>query len=203
MIDWFVFVDESGDLGTQGTKFFVVAAVQVKEENELSRIIRKARQRKLKKRLSEAPEIKGFNSNPQVRRFILQRIADADCKIYVLAVEKAKVIPQIKSEPNRLYNWLCRVLCQQVEGTQVKLIFDKKYDHRILRSDFNEYMCRELSRRGITATIEHRESQSCPALQATDFVAWAVNRKYSGGDDSYYRLIENKIANRGKEELWK
>jgi len=93
VIDWFVFIDESGDLGTHGTKFFVVAAVQVKEENALSRIIRKARQRKLKKRLSEAPEIKGFNSNPEVRRFILKRIAAADCKIYALAVEKANHCP--------------------------------------------------------------------------------------------------------------
>jgi hypothetical protein len=32
------------------------------------------------------------------------------------------------------------------------------------------------------------------SLQVVDFVSWAIFRKYEYGDDSYYNLIKNKIA---------
>lgn len=203
MIDWFVFVDESGDLGALGTKYFVVVAIQIKDEKLLGRVVKRARQRKLKKKLAEVPELKGYNSSPELRQFILRRIASLDCGIYVLAVEKKQVFPSLMAAQNKLYNWLCRVLCQQISGKEIKLVVDKKYNNRLLRSDFNKYIIRELLSYGIKTTVEHTESHACPALQAVDFVAWAANRKYSGGDDSYYKIIEPKVLNKGKEELWR
>lgn len=202
MYDWHIYVDESGDLGALGTKYFVIVAVQVREGKLLERIIKRVRQRKLKKKLSEVPEVKGFNSTPEMRRFVLGRIASLDCGVYVLAVDKKKVFPSLMATPNKLYNWLCRILCQQIQAKKIRIVMDKKYNNRLLRNDFNRYMKGQLSQRGIEASIEHLESHACPALQAVDFVAWAANRKYSSEDDSYYKIIEGKVLNKGSEMLW-
>jgi len=204
MIDWFVYVDESGDLGALGTAYFVVVAVQVQNDRELGRVIKRVRTRKLKKKLVEVSEMKANVTPPEVRRAVLERVAGLDCAIYSLAVDKKKVLPELLGNPNRLYNWLCRILCQQIRAKgEIRLVMDKKYNNRLLREDFNEYIARELAYRGMRVQVEHLESQNCPQLQAVDFVAWAVNRKFSHNDKSYYEIIAGKIANKENEELWK
>jgi len=202
MIDWFVFMDESGDLGRFGTSHFVICAIQVRDDKRLGRIIKRTRERKLKKKLAQLPELKASSSNPEIRKFVLRRVSTLECRIYVLAVEKSRICPKLMDAQNRLYNWLCRILCQQIGAGTIKMIIDKKYNNRFLREDFNRYLARELSRHGINASIEHLESHSCPPLQVADFVAWAANRKFSWKDDEYYRIIENRIANLGTESIW-
>jgi len=48
----------------------------------------------------------------------------------------------------------------------------------------------------MSAAIEvtHVDSKQCPCVQAVDFVAGAISRKYRTGDDSYYLKIEQRIA---------
>ena len=41
--------------------------------------------------------------------------------------------------------------------------------------------------------IQHVSSDGNNGIQAVDFVAGAVNRKYRGYGNEYYELIENKI----------
>jgi len=55
----------------------------------------------------------------------------------------------------------------------------------------------------LVVRIRHLESFASNELQAVDFVAWAVNRKFTHGDSAYYDIIRPKIRNQGKEEIWK
>ncbi len=202
MTDYFVFVDESGDLGKLGTSYFIVAAIQVQDDKPLGRIIKRARERKLKKEMKELNELKGAKTTPEIRKFILGKIADLECKIFILAVEKKKILPGLMAAQNKLYNWLFRLLCQQVTGESISLVIDKKYKNIIQRHELEAYLEKQLSMRGITVSVSQLESHTSLQLQAVDFVAWAANRKFSHGDDSYYRIIEKKIANSGAVELW-
>lgn len=134
MIDWFVYVDESGDLGALGTEYFVVVALQVSNDRELGRIIKRVRTRKLKKKLVEVSEMKANVTPPEIRKAVLERVAMLDCRIYALAVDKKKITPQLMGNSNRLYNWLCRLLCQQVEARgEIRIVMDKKYNNKLLR----------------------------------------------------------------------
>jgi hypothetical protein len=42
--------------------------------------------------------------------------------------------------------------------------------------------------------VTHVDSKQCPCVQAVDFVAGAISRKYRDEDDSYYLKIEQRIG---------
>ncbi len=201
MFDCFVYIDESGDLGKYGTSFFIVAALEVAEEVHLGRIVKKAR-KKMGKKLKEFNELKAVKTNPELRRFILNSIAKLDCKIFILAVEKKIVEPNLMREQSKLYNWVCGLFYKHITGSNVNLVIDKKYNNLFQRRELEEHLKIKFSQNNKKVSVKQLESQTSPQLQAVDFIAWAANRKFSHGDESYYKLIEGKIVNKGKEKLW-
>jgi len=72
-LNWvkYVYIDESGDLGREGSKFFVVVAVVVNHPKVLSRIMKRLRERKLRKKLRQLPEIKANKSDKKTREFVV------------------------------------------------------------------------------------------------------------------------------------
>jgi hypothetical protein len=202
----YVFVDESGDLGLHGSKFFSVACVIVEDPKTLSRIIRKTRERILKKNLKKLPELKANNSNPRVREYVLKKIKESNCKIYGLVVDKSKILPHLYEVKDKLYNYFLGILLGEIEEAGKLIItIDKKYRNTLLRENLNEYLIKKLKERHPNLEIEIRQKPSYTSneLQATDFVAWAIQRKFNCRDDWYFRIIEGKIVNKNSMELWK
>ena len=193
MLQTYVFIDESGDLGRFGTRFFVMVAVEVADPAPLSRIMKRLRERKLKKSVRTIPELKAAKTPPPIRKLVLELIAKVDCKIRAVIVEKAKTPDSALTNQNRIYNALCGMLCHDLEGS-VHIVIDKKYTEAASRRELDEYLKTVLNTRGIDATVQHAESHSSTPLQAVDFVAWAIKRKYSHGEDQYYKIIGCKIV---------
>ena len=48
--------------------------------------------------------------------------------------------------------------------------------------------------------VDFRPSQCDPCLQVADYCAWAIQRKWEGGDARSYDIIKNKITY--EYELW-
>lgn len=66
------------------------------------------------------------------------------------------------------------------------------------RTAFNAHMA-DRSGLMIPATmgevkITHVDSKACPYIQAVDFIAGAIYRKYRDNDDLYYQKIQHKIV---------
>ena len=201
----YVFIDESGDLGRYGTDYFVVACVVVSEPKHLGRIMKKLRQKKLKKPLKKLSEIKANNSNRKIREFVLKKIAESDCEIYAIVVDKARVMPKLYEVKDRLYNFLCRILLDEIKPAGKMIItIDKKHTNTLIRENFNNYVRNDLKNRNKAKDIEinHLPSESSQTLQVVDFVAWAIARKYNHGDPFYHNLIEHKIRNKDRMLLW-
>jgi len=203
----YVYIDESGDLGRFGSNYFTIAGVVVKNPIILKRIIKKARHRKLKKKIKELPELKANKTNRVVREYILKKVAKSDLTIFAIVVDKSKIFNHLYDVKDRLYNFICGILINEIarEGTDICVVIDKKHTNTLIRENFNHYISKKITGRypHIRLEIKHRDSQATPELQVVDFVAWAINRRYNSGDDSYYRIIEGKIVNRGRMELWK
>lgn len=204
----FVYIDESGDLGKFGTDYFTVAGVVVEEPLILKRIIKKIRQRKLKKSIKQLPELKANKTNEFVKKAILKKISDSNLKIFAIVVEKTKILPHLYDVKDRLYNYICRILIDEIveeNYVSVHIIVDKKYTNTLIRENFNSYIQKKINEKNshIVVNIEHRDSQATPELQVVDFVAWAINRKFNSNDEIYYRMIEKNIVNKERILLWK
>lgn len=203
----FIFIDESGDLGKHGSRYFSIVALSTREVGALERAIKRVRKRKLSKKLMAQSEIKAYNSDDYIRKFVLGRISQLDCSISVVAIPKVKVREDLFPEKERLYNYLCGMLFDHItlNVDTVNIVIDRKSNNRLIREDFNQYILGKIQERSdvIRVSIQHLESHASHALQAVDFIAWAMNRKFSFGDPRFYDIIKSKIANAGQEEIWK
>lgn len=203
----FIFIDESGDLGKFGTKYFSIVALSTSEVGKLVRVVKRIRMRKLAKKLKRLSEIKAKNSNEVIRRFVLTRIAQLHCSISVAAIQKTEVSDDLLVDKENVYNYLCGLLFAHISlnVSAVEITIDRKHGNLLLREDFNKYIEGKIREKSntIQVSIRHLESHSCPALQAVDFVAWAINRKFSLDDPKFYDIIKPRIANAGREEVLK
>ncbi len=202
----YVFIDESGDLGMKGSDYFIMAMIVIDDEQPLEKIVKRTRQRKLRKKNRKVKELKANNNRDEVRKYVLSKLADLDCQIYAIVVKKAKILSRFYDIPNIFYNYVSRILITEgdVNNTELHIIIDKKYNNSILRNNFNGYVVREVeSRKGVRVKeIIHGDSEAHAGLQCVDFVAWAISRKFNYDEDRFYKIIEPKILNRRRMKLW-
>jgi len=203
----YVYIDESGDLGLHGSKFFVIAAIVTDNPLILRKIIKKLRQRKLKKKIKQLPEIKANNSNRIIREYVLKKIRDSNSKIFAVVVDKSKILAKLYEVKDKLYNYLCGILIDKIIPPKHKIMItiDKKHTNTLVRKDFNQYIQKKIKTKNSDLKIKifHKPSYSSNELQVTDFVAWSINRKFSFNDNYYYNIIKDKIINKKDMLLWK
>lgn len=74
--------------------------------------------------------------------------------------------------------------------THSSLIVDKRISNKVIRADFDDYIKQKTA---FKVDITHENSMYNQCLQATDFIAGAIFRRYESGDSKYYDLITNRI----------
>lgn len=77
----YIFLDESGELGfmKSSSKYFVITLLSCSEDEAVSirRIMKRVREKVIKKSVKRMPELKGNNSSDRIRRDVLQRFSRA------------------------------------------------------------------------------------------------------------------------------
>ena len=201
-----VYIDESGDLGVYGSKFFIVAAIIVDDPLELKRIIKKLRQRKLKKKIKDLPEIKANKATYREREYVLNRLKAAKSTIFAIAVEKNKIKSRLFSVKDKLYNYLCGILIKRLslDCQELNITIDRKHTNTLIQQDFNRYITSKLSGKykEMKVHIVHEDSSKSNELQVVDFLVWAISRKFNTGDDTYFLMIKDKITNKENMMIW-
>ena len=197
-------MDESGDLGKFGSKYFIIAALTTENPKPIENTIKRIRTKKLKKKLKELSEIKGNNSSPEIRRYVLKELMKHDCKFEIIAITKEKVKDYLYEKKHKLYNYVIGLLIEGMDiyAKDIILIIDKKDNNKLLKEDLNSYIKKKIAEKRFNFNIEisHKDSSNSRCLQAVDFIAWSVNRKLSFDDDSYFNIIESKV--RTFKRLW-
>ncbi|RLG27292.1 hypothetical protein DRN85_00860 [Methanosarcinales archaeon] len=192
----YIFIDESGDLGLDGSKYLVLSALIVKDYSSLDRIIKNMRRYKFRKELSKASEIKANKSSDELRRYVLKKLNEiTDARVLYIVLEKKKLYSEyLRNNKHKLYNYVAGKLAREIilDGVAVEIRIDKSKGKQILREDFNKYFLRSLND-GSTicrANVHHSYSHSWAGLQFADMLAWACFQKFEHKNSEFIDLLQ-------------
>lgn len=199
-----IYLDESGNLGGLGSKiseddpYFVLAALIARDEIPIRRCIRKIRQT-LPKKYKVKSELKFNESDDPSKRRILECMAKTNNDIAYVFVRKdqaALLTSYLGVEPQVLYNDICKQLLQRVISNYefpngaVEVVIDR-FLYGDAQEKFDNYLATGLMG---SINVSHLDSKQCPCLQAVDFIAGAITRKYRDNNNMYYNKIQHKIT---------
>jgi hypothetical protein len=192
----YMYIDESGDLGMNGSKYLVLSALLVDNPLDLDRIIKKMRRNKFRKQLKKANEIKANKSSDEIRQYMLDKLNEVkNATIFYIVLEKKKIFSAfLKNNTDKLYNYVAGKLGRYIilENIDVEIRIDKSKGKQLLRDDFDRYFLRNLkenSRCG-KITISHSYSHSWSGIQFADILAWACFQKFEHNNSKYIDLIK-------------
>ncbi|MFH1801919.1 MAG: DUF3800 domain-containing protein [archaeon] len=195
----YIFLDESGELGFKkkaSSKFFTLTLLVcgARAETELQRVIKKIRQKILKKKLKQSPEIKWNNSSEAIRKRVFGKLSNIDFEVFTIVLDKSKVFEYLKEKKHKLYNYLSQLIIAECSlSDNIELIVDKSKTKRSLRDDFDNYIRLNIKSKCLNLNIKHEDSRSNGGLQVLDFISGAIFTKYEFNNEDYYSKIQGKI----------
>ncbi len=202
-----VYLDESGSIvnglvpkASESIPYFVLAALILKEDLPIKRCIKEIRQKRIKKKYKKTSELKFNDSDDPIKRRILECIGSTNNDIGYAVLCNLDIRHEV--EPQLIYNEVCRQLIYKIINNysvsgRMEVIMDKSL-YGIRRANFDAHMA---DRSGMLVPVSlseikvvHADSKACPYIQAVDFIAGAINRKFRDDDDLYYQKIHNRVA---------
>ena len=182
-VGYAAYIDEAGDPGIRSvapddvrgaSEWFTVAAVVVRAENDAGSVewVRKVREDLW---LLQGPQLHFAKLNPGKRLAVCQRLAELDCRIFVVASHKPNMRgytndrAAIRGAQEPFYNWVTRILLERVTNYCRARSMRKTGRPELIRLD--------LSRRGglnyhqMIAYHEYLRLQARPYL-SRGLIAW-------------------------------
>lgn len=101
--------------------------------------------------------------------------------------------PTKQNHKQKIYNFIAGYLMRNLpydNTVNLKLIVDKRISNKVIRADFDQYIKQKAA---FKVYITHENSEYNKCLQATDFIAGAIFRKYESSDSRFYNLIKDRI----------
>ena len=204
-MEQFIFLDESGDLGfgkLKSSKYFVISIVFISDKKPLEKIVINTHRtlRKTVKRIGGGV-LHSYKEKPVTRKRLLDKVNKKDCSIMTIYLKKEKVYTKLRSETAVLYNYVVNILLDRIMTREyldkrkpITLVASKRETNKFLNQNFKNYLSTqvELKHKGKLNVIIKTPSEE-KSLQATDFICWAIFRKYEFKDSGYYEIIKDKI----------
>jgi hypothetical protein len=202
-----IYIDESGDLGfgPRMTKYFVIAALIVRDDLPIRRCFAKIRRNTVRKSIKQLPEFKYHASDDITVRRVVHCIAGADLDIAYALLRKDEVYDRLRPHHQTIYNYVCGSLVSAIVTRYqpcdpIDLIVDKSPScvGQDLFNDYIVFKAMDQNRNGIAGLdsirIAHKDSRQEACIQAADFVAGVVHRYYRDGDEAHFDAIESKTV---------
>ena len=203
-------MDESGDLGfdfinSRPSKHFTVSilATSSKATNvAFKHTVKRTLRNKLNppgKRKRFVHELKGTSTTIGIKRYAWNLIKDEQFAVYSLTLEKKKLYPRLMEDKDRVYNYLARLVIDQIPFERAKggvqLVIDRSKGKR-QQVQFNDYIQRQLQGRidpSVTLDMTHGDSQHWPGLQWADLFAWGIFVSHERKDTEWFDLFKEKV----------
>jgi len=192
----YIYIDESGDLGRNGSQYLVLSALIIENPKELDRIIKNMRRNKFKKELKGSSEIKANKSSGNVITYMLEKLNSVkNVRVLYVVLEKKKLFSEyLKNDKNKLYNYVAGKLAKQIlfDNCHIEVRIDRRYGKQLLQQGFNEYFikCLKENSNPLKIEIEHSYSHNFSGLQFADILAWCCFQKFEHNDNSFIEKLK-------------
>lgn len=200
-----IFLDECGDLGIEkgrSSKYLVIAATALPETESFIRIIKRAHG-KLGVRGKHSVEFKFNTSSLPIKEFFLESIAEVDCWIVWIAIEKQKFKNQLLSAKDEVYLDACMKVISNIlrysPSRSLDIVVDRRSNKKSERNVFDTCAKSIVSSNHAgyfepRLRISHFESWKSEGLQVHDFIVGSIFQKIERNNPFYYGLIEKKVV---------
>jgi hypothetical protein len=191
----YIYIDESGDLGTKETssKYFIITAIKVEDSKKLDKIIKKTR-RNFKKKMLTSNEIKGGNLPYDLKIKILKKLNKMDYEVFIIVLNKENRY-KIGSYNNKdLYDILASKLAKLINIDKPTFIFiDKSKNKEEEISKFNNIFLDNLNNiQKQPIIMEHANSIHYKGLQMADLISWSTFQNFEYENNEFLDIIKNK-----------
>ena len=192
----YIYIDESGDLGTKkaSSKYFVMAAVKVENSKKLENIIKKTR-RDFKKKMLTSNEVKGGNLPYELKIKILEKLKNMDYEVFIIVFDKENRYKIGYGDNKKAYDILASRLAKLINIDKPTFIFiDKSKNKQEEIDNFNEFFLNNLNNiKKQPITIEHADSMHYKGLQMADLISWSTFQNFENDNPEFLDIIKNKV----------
>lgn len=202
------FFDESGDLGFDFSRgasdHFSITGLVIRHDaahKSLEKVVKTTMHRKMHiRKRTLVNELKGTNTDISVKKYLWRNIADLPFDIHAIILDKRKLNPAIQKQRDRIYNYLARLVVddidvQNVTGALYIQIDRSKGKHG--RDEFNQELRDQIEGNiplNVPLAIDHPLSERSRGIQMADIFGWGVFRKYEREDTEWYDIFKDKIV---------
>jgi hypothetical protein len=199
----YIYFDESGDLGLNLNKpavsrFFYIVLIVCEDYRPISKVIKKAAKTiPPKRRKTFYGALHATEELPATVEKVLIELALNNLEIYALKIDKIKNAEKImKERHDKLCIKFVGKLTRSIDfgkGADLRFILSKMFIKKSQNNDLIESVRRSASEAG-SVNVEVLRPMDDKCLQAVDFIAWAINRKFEMNDAKMYNIIEEKVV---------
>ena len=116
-------------------------------------------------------------------------------------LNKSKVYTRLQDEKQVLYNYVTNILLDRIYSKKlipvhepIHLVASRRETNRFFNENFKKYLSSKVyPNQKLQMNVEIKSPSDEKCLQVVDFACWAIFRKYESGDDSYRKVIREKI----------
>lgn len=199
----YIFADESGNFdfssGLGASKYFILTTVTAPDCSLGDGLLRLRRDLAWKG-VGLDTDFHATTDLQAVRDEVFKVLQAHDFRIDATILEKAKAKPSIRPTQERFYQmaWFLHmkyVAPRVVSSGDGLLVIGASVGTKKRRAAFHSAVRDVIQQVSPTTAFQVAswDGVSDPCLQAADYCAWALQRKWEGGDDRSYRLIAPKI----------
>ena len=168
----YIFIDESGDLGTKklSSRYFVIAASKTKKS--------------LRKKII-TNEIKGSKLPKEIKFALFNRLNNIDYEVFIIIFEKIYRYKVPSGYDNKkLYDILSAELAKEINIDGPTEIYIDKSKNKPFE----------------TIKLNHANSMNFKGLQIADLISWATFQSVENNNSEFFDLLENKKIKRVFED---
>ncbi|MGL6298429.1 MAG: DUF3800 domain-containing protein [Methanobacteriaceae archaeon] len=193
-----MFLDESGDLGIKGSKYFVLTIIKFESDKEYKKLVNVAnrmKKGKFKKEMKNKKEIKAYTSTTDMKNHMIDKLNNSNINSYSIILNKQKLeIKKVLMEKNAnevymelVYNLLFKMDINKNIVLRMDNFVIKKH-----RKEFKKNIIKILRSHGNNSKIHQTYSQNWIGIQYADLISWIIFKKFEKSDEIMFKRLKNK-----------